>query len=121
VKIRIKRNSIRYRLTKTEVETFCSSGYFEETTDFGTKKFTYALKAKEGIDTLDAEFKGDAITLFLDKEKSKDWYKTNQVGFNQIVRKTSGTTLTLLIEKDFVCMDETIEDQSDKYPNPKML
>jgi hypothetical protein len=24
----------------------------------------------------------------------------------------------LLVEKDFVCLDNTIEDQSDNYPNP---
>lgn len=120
MKIRIKGNSIRYRLTKTEVETFCNIGYFEDTTDFGTKKFTYALQAKEGIDTLDAEFQGNTITLFLDKQKCKDWYQSNQVGFSHSTTKGNGTKLSLLLEKDFVCMDETVEDQSDNYANPNM-
>lgn len=111
---------MRYRLTKTEVETFCTTGYFEETTDFGTKKLTYALKAKEGIDTLDAEFQEDTITLFLDKEKSKNWFQSSQVGFKHIVTKENGTELSLLLEKDFVCMDETVEDQTDNYPNPNI-
>ena len=26
--------------------------------------------------------------------------------------------LYILIEKDFKCLDNTIEDQSDNYPNP---
>jgi hypothetical protein len=32
----------------------------------------------------------------------------------------NGKELFLLLEKDFVCLDETIEDQSDNYPNPLM-
>jgi len=120
MKIRIKGNSIRYRLTKSEVETFCKTGRFEETTDFGNTKFIYALQAKEGITVLDARFEGNAITLFLEQSKSNDWFKTNQVGFSHRINRPNGTTLELLLEKDFVCMDETVEDQSDNYPNPKM-
>lgn len=120
MKIRIKGNSIRYRLTKPEVETFCKTGYFEDSTDFGNIKFTYALQAKEGIDMLDASFQENTIILYVDKRKSEGWYLTNQVGFSHISKKENGTELSLLLEKDFVCMDETIEDQSDNYPNPKM-
>lgn len=118
MKIRIRGNSIRYRLAKTEVEIFCKTGYFEDTTDFGSKKLIYALQAKEGIDILDAKFQGDTITIYLDKQKSKDWFQSNQVSFSHNAKKENGTELSLLLEKDFVCMDKTTEDQSDNYPNP---
>jgi hypothetical protein len=121
MKIRIKGNSIRYRLTKTEVETFCKTGSFKETTDFGDSIFTYVLQSKEDIDTLDAQFQSNTITLFLEKSKCKDWFESKQIGYKQSIERTNGTTLTLLIEKDFICMDETIEDQSDNFPNPKLL
>lgn len=49
MKIRIKGNSIRYRLTKTEVETFCKTGSYKETTNFGNSVFTYQLKAKKEL------------------------------------------------------------------------
>jgi len=118
MKIRIKGNSIRFRLTKSEVEIFCETGYFEDTTDFGTKKFTYALRTKKGIDALDADFQEGTITMYLNSQKSKDWFKSNQVGFSHSTKKENGTELALLLEKDFVCMDESVEDQSDNYPNP---
>ncbi len=121
MKIRIKGNSIRYRLTKSEVDTFCKTGHFEERTDFGDTIFTYALCAKDGINGIDAQFKDHTMTLFLEKEKSKDWHQSNQVGFGHSVKKANGSMLALLIEKDFVCMDETVEDQTDNYPNPKMM
>ncbi len=120
MKIRIRGNSIRYRLTKSEVETFCNTGRFTETTDFGNAKFTYALEAKEGIDTLAAQFHDQTITLFLETGISKSWFESNKIGFSHSVTGANGTELKLLIEKDFVCMDETVEDQSDNYPNPKM-
>ena len=120
MKIRIKGNSIRYRLTKTEVETFCKTGCFQETTDFGDSIFTYALQSKEDIGTLDAQFQSNTITLFLEKNKSEDWFESEQIGYSHSIERTNGTILRLLIEKDFVCMDETIEDQSDNYPNPKI-
>jgi len=120
MKIRIRGNSIRYRLTKSEVQTFCTTGRFAETTDFGDVMFTYALEAKEDIDTIDAQFEDGVITLFLEKVKGEDWFKTTQVGFSHSIKTKNGTVLALLIEKDFACMDETVEDQSDNYPNPKM-
>ncbi|TMM56682.1 hypothetical protein FEE95_09265 [Maribacter algarum] len=120
MKIRIRGNSIRYRLTKSEVETFCNTGRLEETTDFGNTIFTYALEAKEGIDTLAAQFRDQTITLFLETGMSKIWFESNQIGFSRSVRGLNGSELKLLIEKDFVCMDEREEDQSDNYPNPKM-
>ena len=41
-----------------------------------------------------------------------------QAGFENNMDFGDGKQLFLLIEKDFVCLDETIEDQSDNYENP---
>ncbi|MBO0323752.1 hypothetical protein J0X14_15690 [Muricauda sp. CAU 1633] len=119
MKIRIKGNSIRYRLTKTEVETFCKTGLFKETTDFGNSVFTYVLKAKKGIDTLEASFEENTITLYLSDKEQPDWATSEKVGFNGTMDLPNGQQLSLLLEKDFVCLDETVEDQSDNYPNPR--
>jgi len=121
MKIRIKGNSIRYRLTKTEVKTFCETGYFEDSTDFGKTQFTYALEAKKGIRGIDARFQSNTITLFLDRSESQNWYESTRISFHHSIERTDGTILNLLIEKDFACMDEREEDQSDNYPNPKMI
>lgn len=118
MKIRIRGNTIRFRLTRSEVETVAKSGYLSEKTAFNSGSFTYAVKVLEGIPTLNADFKSDTITLFLPDLDAKKWVTTEQVGFEQYVQLDNGTELYLLIEKDFVCMDESTEDQSDNYPNP---
>ena len=118
MKIRIKGNSIRYRLTKTEVETFCKDGFYEETTDFGNELFTYQLKAGMGISSLGASFENNTIILYLPDEERATWATSDRVGYANTMDLTHGKQLSLLVEKDFVCLDETIEDQSDNYPNP---
>ncbi len=114
MKIRIKGNSLRYRLTRTEVETFAKTGYIEETTNFGDQRLTYALQRFLG-GQLSAQFSNNKITMLMPHTMADEWTWTNIVGF-----ETNATNLYLLVEKDFVCLDNVLEDQSDNYPNPNM-
>ncbi|GLU42739.1 DUF7009 family protein [Allomuricauda sp. NBRC 101325] len=120
MKIRIKGDSIRFRLTKTEVEIFCSTGVFSETTHFGTSEFNYKLQAKEGITAMEADFSNNTITLFLPDEERSSWATSDRVGYQNEMSLENGKELSLLLEKDFACLDNTTEDQSDNYPNPKV-
>tara|TARA_R110000868_G_scaffold34421_1_gene124333 strand:- start:34038 stop:34400 length:363 start_codon:yes stop_codon:yes gene_type:complete len=119
MKIRIKGNTIRYRLTKSEVEAFCDAGYFLEQTQFATTIFSYELNAKEGISGLEADYTNNTITVYFPKKETKNWATNSIVGFDNNYKTIAGKELSILVEKDFVCMDETVEDQSDNYPNPK--
>ncbi|MCK0136739.1 hypothetical protein [Arenibacter sp. S6351L] len=119
MKIRIQGNSVRYRLTRSEVESLKKDGYYKEQTAFNGKSFIYAVAAKENITGLQAEFKGDTITLLLPKNESLKWPDSEQVGYENKMVLNDGQVLNLLLEKDFVCLDERVEDQSDNYPNPK--
>lgn len=119
MKIRIKGNSVRFRLTKTEVETFCKTGSFSEKTSFNEGVFAYQVVAKDDIEALQADFRDGSITLFLPKSETFIWAEGERVGYENTVELGNGEKLHLLLEKDFVCMDETAEDQSDNYPNPK--
>jgi len=112
MKIRIKGNSLRYRLTKTDVNSFCIDGYLEETTRFGNNELVYAVKLYNEND-LSAGFENNKITLFMPHSFAKEWAETERVGF-----ESKNQDLYLLIEKDFKCLDEVAEDQSDNYPNP---
>jgi hypothetical protein len=48
----------------------------------------------------------------------KEWPENNIIGFNANMPLTGKDSLYLLLEKDFICLDETTEDQSDNYENP---
>lgn len=118
MKIRIKENSVRFRLTPTEVKKFCTEGEIQETTQFSTSTFKYGVKQKQ-IDHLQVDFNNNAITLYVPKSFAKDWYDNEVVGIDHHGQLANGGTFFLLLEKDFACLDNTHEDQTDKYPNPK--
>lgn len=122
MKIRIKGNFVRYRLTQSEVKMLAETGYLEEETHFGAgQKFGYALAAKVGISGLQASFENGKITMFIPADFAKNWFGEERVGFENEVEVAAGVSLKLLLEKDFVCLDDSEEDQSDNYPNPNTV
>ncbi|MGB3776007.1 MAG: hypothetical protein WA951_12180, partial [Leeuwenhoekiella sp.] len=62
MKIRIKDNSIRYRLTRTEVEKVYKEGSFIEKTDFGTGYFSYGVQVDDVENNLKATFDDNTVT-----------------------------------------------------------
>lgn len=103
---------MRYRLTKTDIAKFSADRYLEETIDFGTQVLTYALQQNR-LNNLSALFENNKITVFMPEMMAREWQESNRVGFDY-----SENGLHLLIEKDFKCLDNVAEDQSDNYPNP---
>jgi 3-methyladenine DNA glycosylase Mpg len=112
MKIRIKSNSIRYRLTQSDVSHLVSTGYLEDSVEFGAQKLVYALKIVNN-DTLATVFENNTITLLMPGAMIDALANTSRVGFEN----TAGA-LYMLVEKDFTCLDNVAEDQSDNYPNP---
>ena len=114
MKIRIKGNSLRYRLTKPEVARLWTEGFVEERTEFAGKPLIYAIETANN-DKLSADFIDDRIVLNMSKAMIDELYSTEKVGFDD-----STGSVSLLVEKDFVCIDNTEEDQKDNYPNPHL-
>lgn len=117
MKLRIKGNSLRIRLTKSEVSKLADTGYLEEQTAFASNRFVYALQRTEAGE-LSATFESNKITMYVPAAFTKDWPINNVVGLDTKMPLPGDESLYLLIEKDFVCLDHTTEDQSDNYENP---
>ena len=83
--------------------------------------FRYSLQCKTGIDQLEAEFSGNMITVFVPLTIARQWTTTGVVGFENKIDTGNGKHFFLLIEKDFVCLDNTFEDQSDNFANPNAV
>ena len=117
MKLRIKGNTIRLRLTKSEVDYFGEHLRIEEQTQFGTTSFYYALHA-EDIGQMRATFEQNRIMVSVPMKQALEWVGTDAVGCDSEMDIGGGRKLFLLVEKDFKCLDETVEDQSDNYENP---
>lgn len=118
MKIRIKGNSVRYRLSKTDVDILIHQGYHEEQTSFGPTVLKYAIQKQEGATELSATYDDHKITTFIPATFLDGWDTNNVVGTDARMPIDNNETLYLLIEKDFKCLDDTTEDQSDNYDNP---
>lgn len=112
MKIRIKGNSVRYRLTISDVAKLGAEGYLEERTPFAGKTLVYAIVTTSD-DRISADYVGDRIVLNMPKAMIDELNNTDKVGFDD----RTGPVI-LLIEKDFTCLDNVEEDQSDNFPNP---
>lgn len=122
MKLRLKNNSIRLRLTQNETERFAATGRVEETIDFSVEKnekFVYALEASAGANEISAKFENHRITVFVPKNQADEWTKTAQISMENASAIGGNKTLRLLIEKDFACLKPRAgEDDTDAFPNP---
>lgn len=120
MKMRVRGNSLRLRLTKSEVSRFAVNGAVEEIIDFGAgQTLIYALESKAGIETTKAEFANNRIVVFVPSEQVRAWADSNEIGIESIQKIDAAKTLRLLIEKDFACLDRReSEEDSDAFPHP---
>lgn len=112
MKIRIKENSLRYRLTRSEVEKFALEGVFKEKVTIGEESLVYLLQ-RTSESEMRATLHTNLITLLLPENLADEWTQTDKVGI-----ETHDGPLHILVEKDFTCLENVDEDQSDNYPNP---
>ncbi|WP_026628221.1 DUF7009 family protein [Dyadobacter alkalitolerans] len=118
MKIRIQRNSVRYRLSRTDIQKLSTEGYLEEVTPFGDSLFIYGVKKSADVSELTADFQNGKILLHIPEQLTDGWADNNVVGYDGEMLFGNNGSLKLLIEKDFKCLDNVTEDQSDNYENP---
>ena len=118
MKLRIKGNSIRLRLSRSDVKSFGESGHFAETTQFPGHTLNYCLQRGGNGNDLCASIHNNTIMVMMPDEMAEKWVNTETVGYHSEMRTGIAGSLFILVEKDFQCLDETVEDQSDNFENP---
>lgn len=121
MKIRIKDNSIRLRLTRSEVKQLSETGIVQSTTPFADAEFRYAVQSIEDLNGLQARITPYSIEMFVPSSFSRQWYKSDEVSCKALIPLANNKELKLLLEKDFVCLDDSEEDQTDNYDNPNAI
>jgi hypothetical protein len=117
MKLRIRGNSIRLRLTRSEVDRFSETGRVEESVDFGAdrQKFVYALAIDDRLDSIGAEYHDNVLSVLVPENIAREWAGTDLVG----IGTDESAGLSVLIEKDFACLTPRQgQDESDMFANP---
>jgi len=118
MKLRINGNSIRLRLSRSEVAHFEATGHIEDAVEFGPlSKFSYGITAVEDS-ALYTSYSGDGIQVKVPGHLAQDWTRTDRVAISAEQPLENNKTLQILIEKDFQCMHKTGDPDADAYPNP---
>lgn len=121
MKLRIKGDSLRLRISPDEMSRLLQSGRIEETVHFGPEndaKLTYALVTRSGQDpAFIVRYQPQEIAVEVSAALVRAWSDTEQVGIYAAI--DIGTCqLELSVEKDFACLDKSDGDNRDTYPNP---
>lgn len=123
MKIRIQANSIRLRLSQSEVQAFAETGRVEDRIQFGTgpgESLAYIMERAAGRQ-LSAAYAAGQIIIFVPADAGSEWAATDQVAMENEMDLGEGNTLRILVEKDFKCLTERAgEDESDNFPNPNV-
>ena len=119
MKLRLKDNTIRIRLSMDEVNTLMEEENISSLTSFPGQQ---SLSTHLNLGTQDGvgvTFRDNVLHLALPKEKMKDWHRNDQVGHCWLIDLDQGGHLEITLEKDFKCLtDRPGEDESALYPNP---
>jgi Family of unknown function (DUF7009) len=121
MKLRIRGNTLRLRLTRPEVEGLAKDGRVEDSIAFGPDpgaRLTYAIVVREAP-SIRAEWSDRAITVVLPPAVASGWTGSEEVGIEQEQPIGGSKTLRVTVEKDFACLTQRPgEDDGDAYPNP---
>ena len=115
MKLRILGDSLRLRLSKSDVKTFAETGRVEEVTHFGPQaQMRYALVHAQDVARLEAAFDGSEIVVRMPSSMARGWADTDT-----ITLQGEHGELSLLVEKDFKCaIPRPGEEDYDGFEHP---
>lgn len=120
MKLRIRDNSVRLRLTRGEVDSLRLQGVVAATTVFpGGREFQYRVESSPAIVNPAAFFSENTISIRLPETAVLAWATSEQVSLPGEQVLDDGAKLNILVEKDFACLaPREGEDEADMFPHP---
>jgi hypothetical protein len=121
MKLRIKGNSLRLRVSRSELAHFQAGGRIEETIHFTAAPeatLTYALESALKPSPVTVRYGSREVTVILSKDRARIWGGESEVGVYTTLDMGPAGSLEVVVEKDFACLDRSDEDNSDAFANP---
>jgi hypothetical protein len=121
MKLRIRGNSLRIRVSQTELEQISRDGVASDAIRFGADSaLEYGIEVR-GVAPLQARFTGTEVRVIVPESALAKWLAPDQIAISGEQSLASGETLKILVEKDFTCLaPREGEDDSDLFPNPAL-
>jgi len=123
MKLRIKGNSLRLRVTPSDVERLLRSREIQEHVQFTaipSDRLTYEVISSSSVAKTTVAYRPGNITVSVPEGQLKNWAGSNDVGVYAEVALGDDQVLTVAIEKDFACLDLSDAENEDTFPNPSL-
>jgi hypothetical protein len=121
MKLRIKGNSLRLRVSRSELARLLDGDRIEETIRFTAAPeatLTYALASAMQSAPVSVEYGFKTVTVVLANNRARTWGSEGEVGVYGEIDNGEGGVLEVIVEKDFACLDRSDEDNADTFANP---
>lgn len=120
MKLRVRDNSIRLRLTQSEVELARTDGLVRGRVPLaGGNNFDYVLESSPATVKPEAHISNNVLTVRIPEPEIQSWSGSEAVSIAATQNLGDGGELEILVEKDFACLTPREgEDESDMYPHP---
>lgn len=119
MKLRIKGDSLRLRITPSEMRKLTETGRVQETIHFGPAPDTHLSYVVEVGDVreLALRYQTGEVSVVVPRAQAQDWANGPEVGIYASISIGSGQ-LEVAVEKDWACLDRSDADNADTFPNP---
>jgi hypothetical protein len=120
MKLRMKGNSVRVRITRGELAALNSAGEIAETTMFSpARRLTWRLCREDTAACLHADFSSDVLTVRIPSRLLRQWNQPDVISLQDVQAVAPAQELSILLEKDFPCLTPRVgEDERDAFPRP---
>src|SRR5687768_1599631 len=118
MKIRIRGNSIRYRLDQADVARILETGKAEEHTWIGAHALHFCIRSRDNISAPAIKLEGFGVHLGIPAAFFNRKLESDETGFDFSMKNPDGSELKILVEKDFKCLAVREEDDSQAFDNP---
>lgn len=118
MKLRIRGNSIRLRLSQSDLAALLDCGGVEDSVVFPAGPvLTYRLESGAGK-SAEADYDADRVVIRFPAAEIEAWARPDEVTMSAALPLGDGL-LELLVEKDFRCLSPRAgEDDADLFANP---
>ena len=122
MKLRLQDNSIRFRLTQSEVAALAAGARVEVSVRFAAAPadpLIYSVETSAQCSEVRAERSECEICVILPHDLTRLWATTSRVAIEHHQRIGPEAFLSISVEKDFRCLHSgRAADDADNFPNP---
>ena len=115
MKLRCEHNSLRLRLKKSDLDQLKNNLQLEESVAMPGGIFTYRLYIVSGAIEVTASLNGLSIEIGIPEQTAKEWMESTETGIYRAIKLQDQDTLSITIEKDFICKDRKEENATDFF------